>query len=92
MKIAARTAAVFVLLLCFYLVPHDILFSGKSVCLYKNLFGFECPGCGLTRAAWLFIHLKFQEAFALNKLIVIVFPAAAVICGMWIAGIKRVRI
>jgi hypothetical protein len=77
-------------LLCgLYFFPYDIIFNGKSFCLYKNLFGFECPGCGITRAAWLLIHLKFSGAFAMNKLIIIVFPLAAFLYGRWIIGTKR---
>jgi hypothetical protein len=41
-------------------------------CLFKSIFGFTCPGCGLTHA---FIHLlkmEFQEAYSENNFIFIV--------------------
>jgi len=43
-------------------------------CLWHNLFGFECPGCGLTRAAANVMKFEFGEAFRMNKLVYIVIP------------------
>lgn len=30
------------------------LISGRSICLFRNLFGIPCPTCGMTRA---YLHL-----------------------------------
>ncbi|MBN2755418.1 MAG: DUF2752 domain-containing protein [Candidatus Goldbacteria bacterium] len=87
MKVTVKIVITAALLCGLYFFPHDIMFNGKSICLYKNLFGFECPGCGLTRAAWLLVHLKFYDAFAMNKLIIIVFPMIIFIYGRWM--VKR---
>jgi len=35
----------------------------------------ECLGCGITRSVQHLIHFQFQEAWAFNKLVVVVFPA-----------------
>jgi len=43
-------------------------------CLWHSLFGFECSGCGLTRAATHILKLEFVEAFRMNKLVYIVIP------------------
>ncbi|WP_373071523.1 DUF2752 domain-containing protein [Zeaxanthinibacter enoshimensis] len=32
-------------------------------CLNKQIFGFECPGCGVQRSFWLLLDGKFGEAF-----------------------------
>ncbi|NBU91377.1 MAG: DUF2752 domain-containing protein [Flavobacteriia bacterium] len=45
-------------------------------CLWKSVFGFSCPGCGLTRAAISLIQLDFYRALAYNPLIFIVLPAS----------------
>ena len=43
-------------------------------CLWYNVFGFECPGCGLTRATASLMKFEFVEAFRMNKLVYIVIP------------------
>ena len=35
-------------------------------CVFKWLFGIECPGCGITRAYISLLHLDFKQAFAYN--------------------------
>jgi hypothetical protein len=57
-----------------YFVPLEWLKSQNSICLYKNLTGNECYGCGMTRAIISAIHLKFEKAFYYNKLFLIVLP------------------
>jgi hypothetical protein len=44
-------------------------------CLFRLIFGFKCPGCGLTHA---FIHLfklEFKEAYSENHFIFLVAAA-----------------
>jgi hypothetical protein len=43
-------------------------------CLFKSLFGFNCPGCGLTTAFISLVELDFKKAFDVNWLIFIVVP------------------
>ncbi len=43
-------------------------------CLWKTLFHFHCPGCGLTTAFIEILQLNFVEAFRINPLIFIVLP------------------
>jgi hypothetical protein len=46
------------------------LFLGKHpFCLYQSLFGIPCPFCGLTRAAYEFMHLRFISAWKFNPLV-----------------------
>jgi hypothetical protein len=35
-------------------------------CVFHQLTGFECPGCGITRALHHLLHGRFAEAFWLN--------------------------
>jgi len=86
-KVSVKIALTAALLCGLYFFPYNVMFNGRSICLFKTFFGFECPGCGLTRAAWLLIHLEFSGAFAMNKLIVIVFPLIAFFYGRWM--VKR---
>ena len=44
-------------------------------CIWKKIFGFQCPGCGLTTAFISLIKLDFKTAFESNWLIFIILPA-----------------
>ena len=43
-------------------------------CLWKAIFGFHCPGCGLTTAFISLMELDFRKAFESNRLIFIIVP------------------
>jgi hypothetical protein len=70
----ASLVSIIVLPLVFATIPTTFFENTPSICLWKNLFGFECPGCGMTRAFSAVIHFQFAKAFGFNKLVVIVFP------------------
>ena len=60
--------------LLLYFIPMDWLNGQHTICLFKNLTGHECWGCGITRAVVSVVQFDFTAAFHYNKLIVIVFP------------------
>ena len=43
-------------------------------CLWKTIFGFNCPSCGLTHSFINIIQLNFKGAFESNCLIFILIP------------------
>lgn len=45
-----------------------------TICIWKNLLGIDCPGCGMTRAILAVFHGHFALAWAYNKGVVIVLP------------------
>jgi len=57
-----------------YFVPPEWLEGQHSVCLFLNLTGHECYGCGMTRAIFSAIHFRFYDAFQFNKLYPAVLP------------------
>lgn len=57
-----------------YFIPLDWLTKQHTVCLYKNITGHDCYGCGLTRAVLSALHFEFVKAFHYNKLFIIVMP------------------
>ena len=63
-----------VILFC---IPREWVFHGHTVCLFHNLFGTECPGCGMTRALYSLLHLDFAAAWEYNRLSVLVAPLLA---------------
>ncbi len=43
-------------------------------CTFKQITGYQCPGCGGQRAVHALLHGNFQEAFRLNALFVSSIP------------------
>jgi len=66
--------AILILPALLFCIPVEWLNKQHTICLFKNLFGIECWGCGITRSIISIIHLDFTAAFHYNKLIIIVFP------------------
>jgi hypothetical protein len=60
--------------LILWLIPPGWLNEQHSICLFKNLTGQECLGCGMTRAVVSVLHFRFNEAFLFNKSVILVFP------------------
>jgi len=58
--------------LLYFFDPHANDFYPK--CTVKKLTGLDCPGCGSTRAAYLFLHGDFHEGFSRNPLLFIGIP------------------
>jgi hypothetical protein len=46
-------------------------------CLFRTVFGTQCPGCGSLRAAHQLLHGNVAAAWALNKTVFIALPLAA---------------
>jgi hypothetical protein len=59
------------------LLPLEWISNQHSICLFKNITGHECWGCGMTRAVLSAIHFRFTDAWAYNKLVIIVLPILA---------------
>ena len=43
-------------------------------CIWKNAFGFQCPGCGITSAFNALIKLNINKAYHSNALLFVVLP------------------
>lgn len=63
-------------------ISLDWLQSGDTICVYKNLTGHECFGCGTTKSIVAISQLEFSRAFAFNRMAVIVAPLLFI---AWIA-------
>jgi hypothetical protein len=66
----------FVALLIYGLIVDPETGKGGIPCLWKALFGLNCPGCGLSRAGALLLHGRLAEAAKMNW---IIFPVVAVL-------------
>ncbi len=57
-----------------WVIPLSIIEGSPSICLFKNLFGINCLGCGMTRAVFNVLHGNFYTTFEYNSLVIAVFP------------------
>lgn len=61
--------------LAVFLLTPEAFWSGlPSVCIFRNQFGLECLGCGMTRALAAASHGRFAAALASNAGIVMLLP------------------
>ena len=42
--------------------------TGPTLCIWRNLLGIQCPGCGLTRGVCFLVHGRWAEAIRFNPL------------------------
>jgi len=78
-----KSILVLIIPFALYFVPVDFLNGQHSICLFKNIFGIECYGCGITRAVLSVIHFDFLKAYHYNKLVIIVFPILSYLWGKY---------
>lgn len=72
--ITLRAIGICIIPLALWLFPPLSNTPTWTFCLFKNITGNNCYGCGITRAVFSCIHLQFSKAFAYNKFIIIIFP------------------
>ena len=57
----------------------------NTLCLFRNITGVPCPGCGMGRGINHLLHLEFVEAVYINPLSVFVLPAI-ILTVCWMAS------
>ena len=81
-----RVAAYFAIAITLVILPVNV-FDGISFCLYSNLFGVQCPTCGMTRAVMHMLHFDVTGASEFNRLVFVVFP---LLCGFVLYDVFRI--
>lgn len=56
-----------------YIILVDIFHIG-FICVFHEITGLECPGCGITRCILSILKGNFKEAFHYNMLIFVSLP------------------
>ncbi len=69
-----------------YMIPTKGVYSGESICIFTNIFGVECWGCGITRAIFSALYFRFAEAWEYNRLVIIVLPLLLL---LWLKTVVR---
>ena len=50
-------------------------YTGFAIpCIFHEITGWDCPGCGITRCLFHLINLRISEAFKANPLVFIYLP------------------
>jgi len=57
-----------------FFIPDSFFSQSPILCLHRQLFGFDCPGCGMTRALHSLLHLRFSTAFQFNFAVFTLLP------------------
>ncbi len=69
-----------------YAIPLENICNGNTICIFTNIFGIECWGCGITRAIFSALHFHFYDAWEYNPLFVVVLP---LLLFLWLRAIIR---
>lgn len=78
---AIKALALIAVPIALALVPLSTVEQGPTLCLFHNLTGHSCPGCGMTRSIVALCHGKLGASFAYNKGIIIVAPLLFLLWG-----------
>ncbi len=75
--------AVFILSAAWFYYPYCQ--TGPTLCIWKELLGVSCPGCGLTRGVCFLIHGKWVEAIRFNplSLLAVGILSSNILCGVF---------
>ena len=71
-KVIYTNILLFLLLIIYYFLNRN--FGFKIVCIFHELTGLLCPGCGITRCLFSIISLDFKKAFYYNQFVFILLP------------------
>ena len=80
-----------VLGLCFaaYLLRETGGAGWMPGCVFRKVTGFECPGCGMTRATYATLHGRIGDAFRFNPVGMVLFPLAMIGFAIEVIGWVR---
>ena len=63
-----RVVNILILLIVFTLFVIIFILDTKIPCVFKNMLGISCPGCGMTRAIHEILHFNFFQSIKYNIL------------------------
>ena len=71
-KLIIRDIVLLLILVFYYFINKHTGFF--IPCLFNEITGYRCPGCGITHALFEMLNLNFKEAFFYNPLVIIYMP------------------
>ena len=85
--IAVIVAAVAVAVLFCTTDPSETIWMPK--CFFKLLTGYDCPGCGSSRAFYALLHGHIGEALRFNPILAVALPCVATLIWLQYFGGKE---
>lgn len=70
--IGSVSTIIVVLTLLYIFNPVETPFAPK--CIFHELTGWSCSGCGMQRFLHAFMHGRFVEAFSYNYMLILIIP------------------
>ncbi len=61
------------------IISYIGLGDGSTICIFKNVLGLDCFGCGMTRAIIAFIRGDFYQSINYNFNVIIILPLLLII-------------
>ena len=72
-----KTVVTLVILAAYYLF---VRLTGLAIpCLFHEITGLKCPGCGISHMCMHMVRLEFREAFICNPLMFLLLPVFAIL-------------
>jgi len=91
-KTISLTILGLILALIFIVPTHTLFNDNVEFCLHKKLLGFDCPGCGMTKAIHSFLNLDFLKAANLNYAVFGLFPLLIIQTAFQITDLQVLKI
>ncbi|MEG1607628.1 MAG: DUF2752 domain-containing protein [Mucinivorans sp.] len=63
--------------------------TGSTLCIWKNITGHDCLGCGTMRAMLSVFHGQWSQAYLYNRLIVLSFPVLLYLWLRWVVSLIK---
>lgn len=80
---------VWVLLGVTFVLGLSLFILTDTICVSQLIFGWPCPGCGLTRATLALLVMDFPRAFAMHPLVIPAWVDVLLVAVLMVTGKRQ---